>query len=456
MRPPGAFTLIGLSVLARFLVLAHTSAQAQVPDNAERAEILSVENAVEMAPGSGTWGRAAVGQNLATRDRLRTGEESRAAVRLSNATILRIDELTETEILPSPDTGGKPTLDLKQGAAYFFSRESGSEVKVKTPAANGAIRGTEFVARVAANGKASFIMLDGALELTNAQGSVSVGSGEAAEVEPGGAPRKTSVLNAINTIQWCLYYPGVLDLKEMGFSARERDAWGESLSAYEQGDLLAALRSFSGRRSGLSDAGKVYRASLLLAVGQVDKAEPLLRAASSGTPGRSALLTLIAAVTLGAREEEALPQSASGWVAESYYRQSKADLSGALAAAQTAAEIDPSFGFAWTRVAELHFSFGRVPQAKEALQRGLALSPRNPAAHALQGFLLSAENRIEEARQSFESAMEIDSALGNAWLGRGLGYIRRGQDERGRQRSANRRGAGAESIALPQLPREGL
>lgn len=54
-------------------------------------------------------------------------------------------------------------------------------------------------------------MLDGELELSNAQGSVLVRGGEAAEVVPGGVPRKTAVLNAINAIQWCLYYPGILD-----------------------------------------------------------------------------------------------------------------------------------------------------------------------------------------------------------------------------------------------------
>src|SRR5262249_50211375 len=85
------------------------------------------------------------------------------------------------------------------------------------------------------------------------------------------------------------------------------------------------------------------------------------------------------------------------------------------------------------RVAELQFSFGRIPQAKEALERGLVLAPRNPAAHALQGFLLSAENDISGAKRSFEKARELDGALGDAWLGHGLCLIRQGQAEAGRQ-----------------------
>jgi len=397
------------------------------------AEVLSVENVVDVAPGSGPWSSAAAGQPLAIRDRLRTGEESRAAVRLANSSILRVDELTETEILPPRETAGKPTLNLKQGAAYFFSRENAQEVQVQTPAANGAIRGTEFVARVGPHGKTSFIMLDGELELANAAGTILVRSGEAAEVEPGAPPRKTAVLNAISSIQWCLYYPGILDLNEMGFSAAERRSWGASLAAYQSGDLLEALRRFPHHRPSLSNAGEIYYASLLLAFGQVDKAEPILHRASPTTSGRDALLTLIAAVTLRTRENLPAQPGPSDWMAESYYRQSKADLAGALEAAQKAIALNPSFGFAWTRLAQLHFSFGRVPQAQAALERGLALSPRNPAAHALAGFLLSAENRIAPAQQSFETAMAIDGALGQAWLGRGLCWIRRGEDERGRR-----------------------
>ncbi len=51
----------------------------------------------------------------------------------------------------------------------------------------------------------------------------------------------------------------------------------------------------------------------------------------------------------------------------------------------------------------------------------------------MRGFLLAAENRIGEAKAAFEEARAIDGALGNAWLGRGLCLIRKGQDEEGRR-----------------------
>lgn len=409
------------------------SAIAQTANNPDGAEVLSKENSVDTARAAAGWSPAFVGQKLAWHDRLRTGEDSRAALRLSDTSVFRVDEFYEGEILPPSVAGTKPTLDVKQGTGYFFSREKSREINVKTPAANGAIRGTEFVVTVAANGHSTFTMLDGEVEVSNAQGSVTVRSGEKAEADPGRKPTKTAVIMTVNLVQWCLYYPGVLDLNDLNLPSPIQNALGGSLAAYSKGDLLGALESYPSHRSPGSVAENVYRAGLFLVVGQVEKAERLLRGVRSDTPGREALITLIAAVKLQTKATDIPPRTASDWVAESYYRQSKTDLAGALDAARRATVLDPKFGFAWTRVAELEFSFGRVPQAKTALAKGLTLAPRNPAAHALQGFLLSAENRTKEAKEAFEEAISIDSALGDAWLGRGLCLIRQGHAVEGRR-----------------------
>ncbi len=422
------------TVVAVFLCASfsrHAVGQGAGDPNA--AEIISKENSVDTARSSVAWRPAAVGQKLIWHERLRTGEDSRAAVRMSDASILRIDELTETEILPPVTASAKPTVDLQQGAGYFFSREKSREINVKTPAANGAIRGTEFVVTVAANGHSTFTMLDGEVEVSNAQGSVVVRSGERADADPGRKPTKTAVIMTVKLVQWCLYYPGVLDLSDLQLSSESHRALRGSLTAYSGGDLLGALKAYPRHRSPSSPWERVYRAGLYLVVGQVEKAKRLLHGVNEDAPGHKALSTLIAAVTLQTKASPSQPDTASDWIAESYYRQSKNDLAGALKAAKRATVVDPEFGFAWTHVAELEFSFGRVPEAKKALNRGLSLAPRNPAAYALRGFLLSAENRIKEAKDSFEKAIALDSALGNAWLGRGLCLIRQGYPEEGRR-----------------------
>ena len=427
LPPRCLFTLLCIIAVPVGTLLAQDAGQA------EAAVVLSRENQVDSARPSAAWRPVAIGQKMIWHERLRTGEDSRAALRMSDSSIMRIDEFFEGEILPPQAAGTKPTLDVKQGAGYFFSREKSREINIKTPAVNGAIRGTEFLVAVAVNGHTSLTMFDGDVEVSNAQGSVVVRSGERAEADPGQKPRKTAVIMTVNLIQWCLYYPGVLDLKDLGLSHETSRFLNDSLSAYEKGDLLAALELYPRSRTPASTAESIYRAALYLVVGQVEKAERLLRQISPAAPGREALAGLIAAVTLQNRSKQRVPHTASEWMAESYYRQSKNDLAGALAAARQAAAADLSFGFAWTRVAELEFSFGRVPQAKEALEKGLALAPRNPAAHTLKGFLLSAENKISGAKESFAKAISLDSALGDAWLGQGLCLIRQGAAEAGRR-----------------------
>ncbi len=406
-------------------------ATADDAGQSDAAEIISKENSVDSLTPSAEWQPAAVGQKLAWHDRLRTGEDSRAAVRLGDLSILRLDELTEAEVLPPPAASAKPTVDLKQGTAYFFSREKSREINVQTPAANGGIRGTEFVVTVAANGSTTFTMIDGEVEISNADGLLVVRSGERADIEPGGKPAKNEVSNAINSAMWCFYYPGVLDPKEVMASMGDSDAVRASISAYSDGDLLMALQQYPRNQIPASPEEKVYRAALSLVSGQVAKAEDLLEELE--VRDRQAISTLIAAVTLKDKKDAESPQTASEWLAESYYRQSQGDLAGARQAAERATTLDPNFGFAWTRVAEVELGMGRASQAKTALEKGISLAPRNPAAHALRGFILSADGKLSDARKSFERALDLDSALGDAWLGHGLCLIRQGHNKAGRR-----------------------
>ena len=122
---------------------------------------------------------------------------------------------------------------------------------------------------------------------------------------------------------------------------------------------------------------------------------------------------------------------ATEWLADSYWLQSQSKLPEALAAAQKATEVEPNSGFAWERVAELEFCFGEISKARAALERSLELAPRNAQALALKGFLLAADNRPHQAAGWFDRAIAADSALGNAWLGRGLCRMRRGDSAGG-------------------------
>lgn len=364
---------------------------------------------------------------LAVRDILRTGLKSRATVRLNEREQLRVGQTTDLQLLglQVPGGQGEPReISLKRGVVYIFSREPEQRVNIKTLAGNGALRGTQLIVEVRGN-RALFALLEGEVDLSNAKGKLTLGPGEFGEMRPGQAPRKTAVLEAKNILQWALYYPAVLDPTALGLSVGEEAGVAESLAAYRAGDLLGALEKYPLGKGGGSQAARVYRAGVLLAVGRVDDARAELRGVGRGAAGRRALEQMIAAVNF---EDfpEGEPSDAAGWIAQSYYEQSKSRLDEALAAAKKAAELSPENGYAWTRVAEMEFSFGHTPQALDALKRGLELTPRNAQAHAANGFALSAQNRIAEARAAFDEAIALDGALGNAWLGRGLTTIRHG------------------------------
>ena len=325
---------------------------------------------------------------------------------------------------------------LIEGGLYISSRERSPSIEIDTPSVNGFFRGTQVVVRVTPTGKAIFSVLEGEVELVNSVGRVTLRSGEQGEAEIGKAPHKTAVIVTTNLLQWALYYPGVLDPGELGLSRAEQASVAASLAAYRVGDLLGALEKYPKNHRPNSAAARLYQAGVVLAVGRVDEARRELAGVRSDAPGRRALEEMIAAVNFVEHNISKTPSTASEWLARSYYLQSRDEIPGrlekALDAARRAAALAPDFGYAAVRVAELEFSQGRIEPALRELARNPRHSARNAQAHALRGFLLSAQNRIDAAHAEFQTAIDLDGALGNAWLGRGLCAIRQGRDDAGR------------------------
>lgn len=402
--------------------------------NGEDAKVLEVENIVQTSRGpSGTWTPAQREQSLEIGDRIRTRQRSRATVRLSDLYTMRLEQFTTIEIAAALFDEERATLDLGGGVAFIFSREKSGEIDIKTPTANGAMRGTQIVVKVAPDGSSRFQVLEGALELSNPKGTLLLSAGEAGEANPGQAPRRTAVIETNNLLQWALYYPGVIDPDELGMTGAERRAVADSLAAYRAGDLLGALENYPDRNPA-GRGGRLYRAAVHLSVGRLDEVTRDLQGVPPGDPARRAMERTVAAAKFQEGDvwnDEDLGTAGEA-LAESYYRQSRWDLAGARRAARIATERSPDNGFAWTRLAELEFSFARTREARAALAKGLEGTPRNARAHALQGFLLSAENEIDAARRSFEEATRLDGALGMGWLGRGLTRTKSGDLEGGR------------------------
>jgi predicted Zn-dependent protease len=376
------------------------------------------------------WRPARLKQFLHPGDRLRTAADSRATLQLSDRSVIRVSESTILEIQP-PTQPARHRFGLKRGALFFLDRERPADVEFETPLATGAIRGTEFLLAVAeADAATRLALLDGAVNLQTAAGQLQLTSGQQALVNPGQPPQLVAALPAVNLIQWCFYYPAVLNPDEIAFAAAEKSALAKSLSAYTGGDLLQALAEAPDALVAQSDATRIYFAALKLAVGQVAEAETLIApVGESANPLRE----LIAAVKFQAIPLPREPANSSGWLARSYYLQSRSQLPTALNAARQSAKLAPDFGFAWARVAELEFDSEHRREARDALDRARSLSPRNAQAVALEGFMALAENHPLPALDWFERALALDGSLPSAWLGRALAEAQVGDDEEARR-----------------------
>jgi tetratricopeptide (TPR) repeat protein len=133
-------------------------------------------------------------------------------------------------------------------------------VDVKTPAAVAAIRGTDWSLSVDGSGKTSLVVLEGVVQLSNPQGSVTVGQGEGAVAAVGQAPTKF-VLVSPNDREQMLFYMSLrevfINLPTSTLENREVEAQGvriralspEARTTEDWLTLAESLMNLEGRRA---------------------------------------------------------------------------------------------------------------------------------------------------------------------------------------------------------------
>jgi tetratricopeptide (TPR) repeat protein len=399
----------------------------------QESVLLNKAGSVRYKEAGKEWTEAVQGQGLHFFDQIQTEHESRAALRMGDLTELQIGQDSLVEILPPPPET-KANFDFKAGFFRLFVRSKPGEVKFTTPQVAAGNRGTEVNVEVYPLNKKTILSIEnGGLEVTqigSVQTNLFIPPGVDKWVFESG--RVPYLVPQANAVQWWLFYPAVLDVGELEFSQLEVSKLKESLTAYRLGNILRALEAYPKVPVSESQSVRVYHASLLLAVGQAQKAKYLLERDSQTNSLSNALQLLISTVNLK-EQSKRQPQKASEWLALSYYDQRQfGGLEQALEDAKSALKQSPKFSFALTRLAELEFGHGNLNSAIGFLDQSLTLSPESVQNQALSGFLLMAQNDYSKALRCFNEAIRLDGSFGNAWLGRGLclirqGYIKEGQ-----------------------------
>lgn len=174
------------------------------------------------------WRGVEVDQDLIAGDTLRTNAVGSLAIRFSDNTLVRMARETVLRVRKI-DGASDSELNLEGGTIWGRAERGGSGLTVDTPAAAAAIRGTDWTLR-AEGDRTVLTVLEGVVELSNAQGTVTVGQGEGAVATIGQAPRKYILVNLEEREQVLLYgeIRGVFNgLPISGEGAR--DARGERL-----------------------------------------------------------------------------------------------------------------------------------------------------------------------------------------------------------------------------------
>ncbi|MCU7849715.1 MAG: FecR domain-containing protein [Candidatus Thiodiazotropha sp. (ex Lucinoma kastoroae)] len=335
------------------------------------AKLISLEGAVETKRANEeTWHRAALKQGFCTGDTLRTGYDSRAAVRLTNETLLRLDgdsALTFTHV----EKKTRSIIDLLLGAVHFISRTPKS-LEVRTPYVNASIEGTEFVVQIK-DSVTDVTVFEGLVVATNTAGSIELAANQAAHAANNQAPVRITKAIPLEAVTWALYYPPLP----------------------EQPDAADTL---------------AQQTITAIAQNRIDEAAELAKQARVNDS-----------------------QSAAAYMAQSYVDQAQFNIPAALANSQKAAELTPQSALTQARLAEVWLMTGDTRAAQQAANQAVALDPKLSLSHAVLGFASLREVNLDAAMAAFEAAISLDSAAPLPRLGLGLVKIRRGDLQSGRE-----------------------
>lgn len=409
-------------------------------------KVVSVQGTVEARRADQKlWESVRLNDVFCPGDMIRTRERSRAAIVLSNESILRLDQMT-TLTISFVKKKEASLIDLLKGAVHFFSRVPRG-LEMMTPFVNAFVEGTEFYVSVDID-RTFISIFEGHVTAVNEAGSLSLSRGQSAIAHAGKAPALRIVAKPRDAVQWALYYPPILDYRLIDFPGGSERDWQErvrrSMELYWKKDVTGAFSSLEQAPDGILDPRFfIYRAGLLLAVGRFDEAGLDIKKAANLDSGNSHAFSLESIIALARNQKhkalylaqkavELDAESSTARIALSYALQSCFDLRGALQSLQKAVVLDPENALARARLAELFLSVGNLDKAVESAQKAVALNPFLARTHTVLGFAYIAWINTGKAKQAFNKAIELEPAAPLPRLGLGLAIIREGDVKKGR------------------------
>jgi Flp pilus assembly protein TadD len=409
------------------------------------------------------WIQAAGEQELLTGDGLRTGPLGAMALLFADRTQIRVhrnSSLTIKAVTGDPRTGGS-VFRLNQGGAWSRAARDGSDVRIETPSATAAIRGTDWSLQVDEAGRTTLVVLDGTVALENEFGRVSVSRGEIAVAEIGKAPSKM-VMVAPDDRELIFYNMSLAQSLRLipltGLPTRDRRQARERLEAvegarrspgqwldlaelaYDNNERDLARRCLSAARVE-NDAALAARADLvrgLLAVADLefDRADELLTGAQDRLdPARrlTAMIGRAGALLLKRKVEPAkalIRQMTAEYGAEPRFLEFQVMLTAFAGDLPLAADMARRYGDQFPDEASfpgmegaLDVLLAREEAAEKAAARALAVDPEDAFGFFILGTCQS-DFRLdkETAIRTFREGLRFNACDPDLWGALGLTY----------------------------------
>lgn len=347
---------------------------------------------------------------------------------------IRIKPFSSVRFPPSSDR----SIQVADGGLLLLKRDPSVQIEILVGLYSAAVTGTSLM--VETDGDIStIIVMDGNIVITPSDPAVAstaspvhVGSFHKVVMDGEHEPVVSPITVLGTEIQWCLYYPMIVDLKDV--ESGLGNPWTTIVDYYRKGnvrsmvDLLGQLPE-----NGAGVAESKIAAATNLCIGNLAGASRYLAALPSNDADRLAMETLIAVVqgrpvTFNESPESETP---SQLLARSYWHQRNGELEEAVAMTARAVAQSPGFAFAHARHAELLSYFGSSGQSQQQAEQALELAPEYAPALTLLAVLLAASNRTDDAHQLVERARQSDPRYAQAWIVKGLLEFGEGREEEG-------------------------
>ncbi len=371
------------------------------------------------SPVSKSWRRARAGDTLDRGDTIRTGADGRVGVLLADETQLRLNRNTRFAftrvaaaagwrrvrgLVPTGIKGARSLYRLLDGEAWLRNKNPGTAIEIEAGLTRATLDGTELNISLDASGVVEITVLEGAVRAGNPLGEAVASSGEMIVSSPEQAPVTRVLMTPDDAVQWTLTLPPIERLVITTDPATRRAL--SELASGQVGTAYADLRRQAEQQPDAPDVAGALAIAALMA-NRPDEA--------AGAANRATELT---------------PESASAWLIAAYAARANFDLEKAEATVREALIREPDNVAALLLLAELEFGSDRIELARASLASARALAPENAAVWNLEGFIRLAARQTGAALAAFERAIELDSGLADAYMGRALGQMRQGETDR--------------------------